>query len=604
MVACVRRGRGRTKLLKRAPPLQKRKPAAGAPLPSFAHVKHRVPWTIKALPGCVVRVAWAPRALMQRRESAEAQHASCSQSWALRNRHTGHRGRRAAAAGARHCVRAARPLRAGRLPPLLGGLADCAHRRRSLLLLVVCSCSGARSPACARIYFSNVQRALTRAPQGPEHAAFCSLEAAIAGASAETGVDAELLRLVAALALAQDATPQTDDNGDVAAPLRGTVADVSSLRAPGDGATGNSPPEPPLVAAFAALLRLAGEARLGRDATSLARLAAIVNGNAHGLGAPRNVDGSGSADVAAGLFPFLSMFNHSCAPRAVFAAAAPGGVMAVRALVACAAGEELTVSYINLYESRASRRAATLATKGFACACERCAAPLAGSFDRRLQGAACRCGDVFIPDEGAPADPLGWRCAGCGCAVRGAWHARAVCGASQNVCANRKHDGGTGAAAASAAAAELDAAMRAYVERGHGAAEPLLAALLSRHGKTLSEHHVTLFDARTPALNCARAPTLRRRSRTAPPSLLALRARWDHALPRRRPTSTRVWVTCTRSAQMRPAPRRCASRCAPSRATLSHARRRRERFALDRTIPPRPPWRRSQLHVADRERPG
>lgn len=318
-------------------------------------------------------------------------------------------------------------------------------------------------------------------------------------------MDAELLRLVAALALAQDATPQTDDNGDVAAPLRGTVADVSSLRAPGDGATGNSPPEPPLVAAFAALLRLAGEARLGRDATSLARLAAIVNGNAHGLGAPRNVDGSGSADVAAGLFPFLSMFNHSCAPRAVFAAAAPGGVMAVRALVACAAGEELTVSYINLYESRASRRAATLATKGFACACERCAAPLAGSFDRRLQGAACRCGDVFIPDEGAPADPLGWRCAGCGCAVRGAWHARAVCGASQNVCANRKHDGGTGAAAASAAAAELDAAMRAYVERGHGAAEPLLAALLSRHGKTLSEHHVTLFDARTPALNCARA---------------------------------------------------------------------------------------------------
>jgi hypothetical protein len=248
-------------------------------------------------------------------------------------------------------------------------------------------------------------------------------------------VDAELLRLVAALAVAQDAPAA--EQGAEGAPIRGTIADVASLRAPGDAADAAAPPAAPpaaLVSACAALLRCAGAAgaaRLGgRDASALARLAAVVNGNAHGLGAHRHADGTGGADVAAGLFPFLSMFNHSCAPRAVFAAAAPGGVMGVRALRACAAGDELTVAYVNLYESRAARRAATLATKGFACACERCAAPLCASFDARLQGAACRCGDVCFQQEGEAADAgaaaLGWTCAGCGC-VPAAGHTMRFC---------------------------------------------------------------------------------------------------------------------------------------------------------------------------------
>jgi SET and MYND domain-containing protein len=257
--------------------------------------------------------------------------------------------------------------------------------------------------------------------QGGAHSALRSLDGAITAASSESGVDAELLRLVAALAVAQDAPAAAP--GAEGAPIRGTIADVASLRAPGDAADGSSPPAAPppaFVAACAALLRCAGAAgtaRLGgRDAAALARLAAVVNGNAHGLGAHRHADGTSGADVAAGLFPFLSMFNHSCAPRAVFAAAAPGGVMGVRALRACAAGDELTVAYVNLYEPRAARRAATLATKGFACDCERCAAPLRDAFDARLQGAACRCGDVCVEEEGdADAAAHGWRCVGCGC---------------------------------------------------------------------------------------------------------------------------------------------------------------------------------------------
>lgn len=283
-------------------------------------------------------------------------------------------------------------------------------------------------------------------------------------------MDGELLRLVCALALARDA-PGGEHLGQ--AVVRGTRDDVAALVAP--------PAEAAVLAACQALLARAppaAAAELG-DAPSLARLAATVNCNAHGLGAMRAADGTNSTDVAAGLFPFLSMLNHSCAPNAAFTAAAPGGVMAVRALAPVRRGEELTVSYLNLYESRDARRAAALATKGFTCACARCTQPLAESFDRRLQGAQCRCGDVFVAE---PAGGTDWACAACG-----------------------KRDGGAGAAAASAAAAALDEAMTVYRSRGHAAAEPLLQALLALHGAVLSPHHVVLFDARTPLMNCARA---------------------------------------------------------------------------------------------------
>lgn len=274
-----------------------------------------------------------------------------------------------------------------------------------------------------------------------------------------------------ALALARDA-PGGEHLGQ--AVVRGTRDDVAALVAP--------PADAAVLAACEALLARAPCAvsvELG-DAPSLARLAATVNCNAHGLGAMRAAGGTNSTDVAAGLFPFLSMLNHSCAPNAAFTAAAPGGVMAVRALAPVRRGEELTVSYLNLYESRDARRSAALATKGFTCACARCVQPLAESFDRRLQGAQCRCGDVFVAEQGAGGTD--WACAACG-----------------------KRDGGIGAAAASAAATALDEAMTVYRSRGHAAAEPLLQALLAQHGAVLSPHHVTLFDARTPLMNCARA---------------------------------------------------------------------------------------------------
>ena len=159
----------------------------------------------------------------------------------------------------------------------------------------------------------------------------------------------------------------------------------------------------------------------------------------------------------------LSMLNHSCRPNCGFSAAGAGGLMATRALQRIAAGEELTVAYINLYEPRQERRATTAATKQFECGCGRCTEPLSQSADRWLVGAQCKdCGDVHIPAaEGAsPGAATSWPCAGCG-----------------------KLDPGMGAAAAASAAAALDAALDVYGRRGHAAARPLLEALLRSHEK-------------------------------------------------------------------------------------------------------------------------
>ena len=46
----------------------------------------------------------------------------------------------------------------------------------------------------------------------------------------------------------------------------------------------------------------------------LQELAATVNTNSHGLGSV----GTENTDVALGLFPVLSMFNHSCQPNCCF----------------------------------------------------------------------------------------------------------------------------------------------------------------------------------------------------------------------------------------------------------------------------------------------
>lgn len=331
-----------------------------------------------------------------------------------------------------------------------------------------------------------------------------ALSPAVSAAAAASRCDAELLRLLAASALAPASPRLPPPDADVPV-VRCCASDVAALR-----------PSPlPLCGAVSA-----GVARLSRlalasspepavppepsappmttpaadafQAEHLTRLAAVLNGNAHGVGA-----GAGP-DSGVGLFPLLSMLNHSCDPNCCFTSL-PGvaATLQVRARRPIVAGEELCVSYVDLFAARSARREALEATKGFACGCNRCSAPLASSPDRFFEGALCTaCGDVFCPpvvSEGAcdTREPTShaphqnggtvWACAGCG--------------------ALEPRPGASSAACDAAAAELLRAAALPPRSRQHEAA---LSSFLSRFCGVLHDDHVLLMEARVPAMNAAR----------------------------------------------------------------------------------------------------
>ncbi|KAJ4461571.1 putative SET and MYND domain-containing protein [Paratrimastix pyriformis] len=74
--------------------------------------------------------------------------------------------------------------------------------------------------------------------------------------------------------------------------------------------------------------------------------------------------------VGAGLYPIVSIFNHSCWPNSMHSCA-PGGLMCVRTLGPVPAGTHLTVSYIELCRPTAERRRLLQRRYGFWCRCHR-----------------------------------------------------------------------------------------------------------------------------------------------------------------------------------------------------------------------------------------
>lgn len=233
----------------------------------------------------------------------------------------------------------------------------------------------------------------------------------------------------------------------------------------------------------------------------LEKFALLVNTNAHGMG----LQDTHNADVALGMFPFVSMLNHSCWPNCCFAS--EGRVMTVRATQDISKDSELCLSYINLYEPRAVRKQILADTKHFDCSCIRCSEPLKSSIDRFLEAAMCPargCGGVLVKSvslagrfEKEDQSASSWTCD--------------VCSRVASPVSSTLFDGKNVTGVEKPWKLEVEAenrlaaAMAVYQERKFKDARILLERFLADFTGKLHPLHVFLFDAFTPLMNCCRA---------------------------------------------------------------------------------------------------
>ena len=104
-------------------------------------------------------------------------------------------------------------------------------------------------------------------------------------------------------------------------------------------------------------------------------IAGIINANAHSI----------PSSPLFALYPLASMLNHSCDPNAFLFPEAESVV--VRASRPILPGEEVSLSYVPLFQPRALRRRQLKEERYFRCECLRCAA---WDRERELSGIACK----------------------------------------------------------------------------------------------------------------------------------------------------------------------------------------------------------------------
>ena len=88
--------------------------------------------------------------------------------------------------------------------------------------------------------------------------------------------------------------------------------------------------------------------------------------------------------VALGVFPFTSMMNHSCVPNCAHYFVVEQGKsprLIMRANRDVSTGEELTYSYVALYDGTSERKKKLMAAYGFLCDCTRCGGKSVASSD-------------------------------------------------------------------------------------------------------------------------------------------------------------------------------------------------------------------------------
>ncbi len=117
-----------------------------------------------------------------------------------------------------------------------------------------------------------------------------------------------------------------------------------------------------------------------------------------------------SRPLGTGLFLGAVAANHSCAPNCYQLFEGP--VLRLRALRPIAAGEELTIGYVDLGKPRAVRQQELWAGYGFACTCSRCASVAEAARETRILGWACPragCAGACVEDGKEEALYQAWR---------------------------------------------------------------------------------------------------------------------------------------------------------------------------------------------------
>lgn len=118
------------------------------------------------------------------------------------------------------------------------------------------------------------------------------------------------------------------------------------------------------------------------DVDNLIDMCCIINTNIYGME-------DGEQAVGIGMYVHLLLINHSCSPNTTFSVLPNSPKMYCRAMRDIKKGEEITLSYIDLYQPRLNRQKELLETKHFFCQCERCSEPMDESIDALVEGWFC-----------------------------------------------------------------------------------------------------------------------------------------------------------------------------------------------------------------------
>ena len=119
--------------------------------------------------------------------------------------------------------------------------------------------------------------------------------------------------------------------------------------------------------------------------------------------------------LGSGYYPAMSLFNHSCDPNAV--AGFTKGRAHVRAIRPISRGEQVCLSYTELYRPAEARSKTLQSSKGFTCTCARCEAAAYGETIAALVCGTSNCqGHALL--SGSPVDGAGGKeaavCGMCG----------------------------------------------------------------------------------------------------------------------------------------------------------------------------------------------